>query len=50
MSWFRCIRQPLNLQQYAMFGKFLESSVNALYWSLVKPSQEVCIHTKQTSH
>ena len=24
MSWFRHVRQPLNLQQYAMFGKNLE--------------------------
>ena len=39
-----------NNQQYAMFGKNLERSENALYWSLVKPSQEACTHTKQTSH
>ena len=33
-SWLRYVRQPFSLQQYAIFGNYLERSENVLNCSL----------------
>ena len=49
ISWFRHVKQPLSLQQYAIFGKDLERSENDLYWSFYSKAFTRGMHPHKTN-